>query len=72
MAEGSSSSERGSIGFCGLLAILFIGLKLGGVIDWSWWWVLAPIWVPFALIVVVFIVGVGMVAAWDAFERGRR
>jgi len=36
------------VSFCGLLTILFnapaIGLKLCGVIDWSWWWVLAPLW----------------------------
>ena len=31
-------------GFAGLLAILFIGLKLTAHIDWSWWWVLAPMW----------------------------
>lgn len=39
-----------SIGFCGLLAILFIGLKLTGYISWSWWWVLSPLWIPFAIV----------------------
>ncbi len=34
-----------SIGFPGVLAIVFIVLKLTGEIDWSWWWVLAPIWI---------------------------
>ena len=33
------------------LWLLFVGLKLGGVIDWSWWWVLSPFWVPFLFIV---------------------
>lgn len=48
-------SEKGTagIGFNGLLTILFIGLKLGKVINWSWWWVLSPLWVP--LIIVSFI-----------------
>ena len=32
-----------------LLLVLFIGLKLGGVITWSWVWVLAPAWIPAAL-----------------------
>jgi len=50
MSESSSSSASGGIGFCGLLTILFIGLKLGHVIDWSWWWVLSPLWVPLALV----------------------
>lgn len=32
------------MGFCSLLAVLFIGLKLCGVVAWSWWLVLAPLW----------------------------
>ncbi len=47
----NSSSSSSGIGFIGLLTVLFIGLKLTDHIDWSWWWVLAPIWiVPGALI----------------------
>lgn len=42
--------EYRGIGFLPLLAILFIGLKLGGVIAWSWWWVLAPLWIPGAIV----------------------
>jgi len=52
MANTSSSSSSG-IGFTSLLAIVFIALKLTGVINWSWWWVLAPLWINF--IVVLFI-----------------
>lgn len=33
----------------GLLGLLFVGLKLGGVIKWSWWWVTLPFWGGFAL-----------------------
>lgn len=47
-----SIQASGGVGFLGLLAILFIGLKLGNVITWSWWWVLAPLWGPFAAVVV--------------------
>lgn len=45
-----------SIGFMDLLLVLFIGLKLGGVIAWSWWWVLSPLWLPFlvALLIACF------------------
>lgn len=35
----------GGIGFCGLLTILFVALKLTNVISWSWWWVLSPLWI---------------------------
>lgn len=34
----------GGIGLCDIVFVLFLGLKLGKVIDWSWWWVTAPLW----------------------------
>ena len=40
-------------GFPYALALMFIVLKLVGEIDWSWWWVLSPIWISWALTVVV-------------------
>jgi len=43
------------------LTLLFIGLKLTGVISWSWWWVLSPLWIGFALFFVVLIV-VGIIS----------
>ena len=46
--------------FFELLFLLFLGLKLGNVIDWSWWWVFAPLWVPLALVVVI--IGVMFIA----------
>lgn len=45
-----------SIGFCNLLALVFIVLKLCGVISWSWIWVLAPIWIPIAFVFGIVIV----------------
>lgn len=51
-----SNSTSGGIGFFGLLGILFIGLKLTGVIDWSWWWVTAPLWGGFALVAGILVV----------------
>ena len=44
------AASTGGIGFLGLLALLFIGLKLTGYIDWSWWWALSPLWIPLAVI----------------------
>ena len=37
----------------GILGLIFITLKLTNVINWSWWWVTAPLWAPFALICAV-------------------
>lgn len=41
------------IGFTGLLALAFIVLKLTGAITWSWIWVLSPIWISFALFIIL-------------------
>lgn len=45
-----------TIGFTGLLGLLFIALKLTGVIDWSWWLVLLPIYAPLALVVIILLI----------------
>lgn len=55
MSESKSTSS--GIGFFGALTILFIGLKLGKVIDWSWTWVLSPLWLPFAIAVPCCLIG---------------
>jgi hypothetical protein len=60
--SNNTSSSSGGLGFTGALTILFIGLKLGHVINWSWWWVLSPIWISF-LIVCAIILIVAIVAA---------
>lgn len=49
--------EYGSGGLT-LLLLLFIALKLTGVIAWSWWWVLSPFWIPLVLALVVMVVAV--------------
>jgi hypothetical protein len=51
-----SSSSSGGIGFCGLLTIVFITLKLLGKITWSWWWVLSPLWIGFVAFVFILVV----------------
>lgn len=61
MSSTSSSSSSG-LGFAGALTILFIALKLTGVIAWSWWWVLSPLWIGFALW--LLIVGIVFGAIW--------
>jgi hypothetical protein len=53
--EGSQGASTGGIGFLGLLTVLFIGLKLTHYIDWSWKWVLAPLWIPLAVAAVLFV-----------------
>ena len=49
----NEKTTSGGIGFGSLLLLTFIILKLVGVIDWSWWWVLSPIWIPVVLLLAV-------------------
>lgn len=55
----SEKNTSGGIGFVGLLTIVFIVLKLCKVIEWSWLWVLSPIWLyviyifVFAVVIVI-------------------
>ena len=53
-----SSSSSSGIGFSGLLTVLFVGLKLTGYIDWSWWWVTSPLWIGFSIVILVLLIAV--------------
>jgi len=60
----NNNKTSGGIGFFGLLTLLFIGLKLCGVITWSWLWVLAPLWIPVTLAVVIYVIVLLMSERW--------
>jgi len=49
----SGSKRSGGIGFFGVLAIVFIVLKLTNNINWSWWWVLGPLWIPITFVLFI-------------------
>lgn len=55
MSEDNRTAT-GGIGFFGALGILFIALKLCGVVDWEWWIVLSPIWGSILLVVIMIAV----------------
>jgi hypothetical protein len=50
------NEQSGGIGVIGALGIVFIVLKLTNVIDWSWWWVLAPFWIPLAISLIFLLI----------------
>ena len=56
MSSSTASSSGGGVGITGVLTIVFVVLKLTHTIDWSWWWVLSPLWIPAAVLVVAFVV----------------
>ena len=57
--------KNSSLGFCGALTVAFIVLKLCGVIEWSWIWVLAPLWIPIAIVGVIFLIMIIVIAISD-------
>ena len=66
MSENGTTS--GGIWFFGLLGVLFIGLKVTNYIDWSWWWVLAPILIgPLVFVFVLALLAAGalLIAAFE-------
>jgi hypothetical protein len=73
----SSNSSSGGIGFTGLLTITFIVLKLCKVIDWSWWWVLSPIWIivlligTFGIIYLTLTLGIPLIRLLIREQRSR-
>ena len=59
--EGNKEMKITGLTTAGLLGIVFVTLKLCGVIDWSWWWVTAPFWGMFAIAAgLLIIVGVSI------------
>lgn len=65
----NNGGTAGGIGFCGLLTIAFIVLKLTGVISWSWLWVLSPIWIPTAIVLAAFLVVLIVVLVKEAIKQ---
>lgn len=43
------NNKSGSLGLSTIVFIVFLILKLTGNIDWSWWWVFSPLWIPITL-----------------------
>lgn len=65
----NKNTSSGGIGFGGALLVLFIALKLTGVIDWSWWWVLSPAWIG---LVIILLATLFVVLIWVIKELLRR
>lgn len=59
----NNKQASSGIGFTGLLTIVFIVLKLCGIIAWSWWWVLSPLWIS-AILWAVLVVIILFVEGW--------
>ena len=55
--ENKTVIKKQGLSFSSLLAIIFIVLKLIGVIKWSWMWVLSPLWISVGLSLAIYLIG---------------
>lgn len=62
MEDGGKSTIGFNFGLGGALFLVFLILKLTHVIDWSWWWITAPLWIPVALSIIILVI-IGIIAA---------
>ncbi len=51
--SSSSDSDKGGVSLGSVVTVVFVVLKLTHNIDWSWWWVLSPLWISFGLFVLI-------------------
>lgn len=63
----NKNSTSGGLGLASVLTIVFVVLKLVGVIDWSWIWVLSPFWIDLILTVLI----IGGILAYYAYDDMR-
>lgn len=48
-----NNKKSNGVGCLGVVLIVFVILKLCGLIQWSWFWVLSPLWIPILIVVVI-------------------
>jgi hypothetical protein len=80
-SDAKTVVKTGGVSATSLLGVLFVGLKLTGYIDWSWWWVTLPFWGPLAIFLAVLsvilagagaVLGAACVVAWASEVSARR
>lgn len=67
-----NDSISGLVGFISTMMVILVGMKLGGMIDWSWWWVLAPLWVPCVIFMLAASVGAAVKNALDEEDNNEQ
>lgn len=63
----NKQNASGGIGIGMILFLIFMTLKLTGFINWSWWWVAAPLWIP--ILAVIAIAGIAILIAFIVYKN---
>jgi predicted membrane protein len=60
--KNTEKAASGGMGLCGVLTTIFVVIKLIGVIDWPWVWVLSPLWIGFlaSCLIIAIIIAIGV------------
>lgn len=66
-----SNNRNYALGFFDILTIIFITLKLLGVINWSWVWVLFPLWGSFVAALIIVIISIISITGFK-IKRGKK
>jgi hypothetical protein len=69
MSKDSEVNVSGGVGVFGLMGLIFVTLKLCGVINWSWWWVTVPFWGGLALCFAILIIALVGIGFYHIFKR---
>lgn len=69
--EEKSTGVFGGVTFSGLLFLVFLVLKLCKVIDWSWWWITAPLWGQVVIMIVAIIIFVSVCSLEERKKQKR-
>ena len=67
-----SNSKNGGVGVLGLMFIVFLTLKLTDYIDWSWWWVTAPLWLPAVSVMSIGLIAIVIGYALKAIRKNKK
>ena len=62
------NNGNSGISLFALLFVLFLGLKLAKIITWSWWWIFAPLWIPFSIVFLIVV----LIEIGEVIEREKR
>lgn len=64
----TTAAAKSGMNFCDVLLIVFIVLKLCKIINWSWWWVLSPFWIPLGL-AIIFVLILAIIKLITKYKR---
>ena len=64
----NNSETTSGLSILTILGLIFVTLKLTNYIDWSWWWVTSPLWIPLSLMVAIGGLGVTVMTIINRFK----